>query len=134
MKRPCSVMGQCIPATVLGKECSKQKRQTGQIYKRKTGAIVPERCLQPHTCSKCSFKCGEMISEEERKVIYTTHWEMGNNERQWDFINANICEEDVITSRKITSDKKQIFRKYFLPGKGTSPTVRVCKLFFPQNN
>uniref|UniRef100_A0A8D8SAD1 Uncharacterized protein n=1 Tax=Cacopsylla melanoneura TaxID=428564 RepID=A0A8D8SAD1_9HEMI len=124
------------------KNVRKANRNLGKSYKQSSkkqkDKIRPERQLKSACGKKCRYKCSEIITDEERKALFQEYWNLGDVERQRDYlahcmsdvtpkceyrrIKVNGSEEsEVISTRKPNT-------AYSFMKEGTK--VRVCKLFF----
>ena len=74
----------------------KRKRDKGESYSPKKGkgrAAKPRkeaRVMQPVCPVTCRNKCREKLTEQDREQIFTTYWEIGNVEAQWEYINRQM--------------------------------------------
>lgn len=116
----------------------KESRNTGKEYINWKGNLQSERKLKP-PCKNCRKKCAEKLSEEDRRNIFTNFWELGDINRQRDFISKFVATEEKKRHRqrkktKINVDensgqgKRNYTFNYYLPSKGKSSSV--CKTFF----
>ena len=102
----------------------KQKRCHGQEYLSCTGKSVPRKAVQPHSCIKCRFKCGENISEEQRQQIFDSYYSLGSYERQRDYICDMVRTVKPVRCKGYKTESHQ----YFLAL--GNEKHRVCRDFF----
>nr|CAI5845321.1 unnamed protein product [Callosobruchus analis] len=67
----------------------KRLRNLGQKYKDWKGNVHPKRQLKS-ACTSCRQKCNDKFSEEERKQIFENYWQLGDVNRQQDFITKQV--------------------------------------------
>lgn len=103
----------------------KQGKNSGKEYTKSTGTTAKKREVKPHSCERCRYKCPYNVTDETRETICQDFWALGSIDRQRDFITNNIEEDEVASRKQNTAERKEVTRKYFLPGK-----IRVCKSFF----
>lgn len=107
------------------KNIRKAKRSSGKAYTSATGRTVDAKQVQPHTCSKCKFKCGQNFTEEQRQSIFTCYYGLGNYERQRQFICEMVERKEPSRKGKC---KKKVSQKFHLVNE--EKKVRVCRDFF----
>ena len=74
---------------------------------------------------KCKLKCFEKVTEEERQEVFYECWELGTNERKWDFhINHVINPTKQRCSTNSKESRRSMTREYSIGGK------RVCKVMY----
>nr|CAI5857198.1 unnamed protein product [Callosobruchus analis] len=121
----------------------KRLRNLGQKYKDWKGNVHPKRQLKS-ACTSCRQKCNDKFSEEERKQIFENYWQLGDVNRQRDFItkqvdmtekartrlrkqNGDSSDEEVEAEAK--RERKKVFSfKYTFYNRGKR--TAVCKTFF----
>nr|CAI5838295.1 unnamed protein product [Callosobruchus analis] len=121
----------------------KRLRNLGQKYKDWKDNVHPKRQLKI-ACTSCRQKCNDKFSEEERKQIFENYWQLGDVNRQRDFItkqvdmtekartrlrkqNGNSSDEEVEAEAK--RERKKVFSfKYTFYNRGKR--TAVCKMFF----
>ncbi|KAJ8877512.1 hypothetical protein PR048_021967 [Dryococelus australis] len=66
----------------------KKVRNSGKAYEMHTSSkeIGEERAIKPPCSVKCKLQCSTKFSEEYRKVLFSTYWELGDlkKQRQYD--------------------------------------------------
>lgn len=81
----------------MKKNVRKTNRNFGKSYqqssKKQKDKIRPERQLKAACGEKCRFKCFEKITDEERKALFQEYWNLGDVERQRDYLAH--CMSDV---------------------------------------
>lgn len=63
----------------------KKFRNLGEKYTDQTGNVHPKK-QQKSACTNFKQKCSEKVSEEERKEIFDKYWQLGEVNRQRNFI------------------------------------------------
>ena len=86
------------------------------------------RSLQPIDCGKCKYKCSEKLDETMRQDIFAAFWDLGDYERQRQFLCQHVIEKPTVSNQLGKSRKKDTARTYTLSINKES--VRVCKPFF----
>ncbi|XP_065362896.1 uncharacterized protein LOC135956365 [Calliphora vicina] len=110
---------------------TKPKKKT---KRRKPGDPEPERFPRPINCAiRCTFKCHQNFSEEERKQICDIFWSLDFKRRK-DFILARIETKDVETPttpefRKTNRPTRAYQTRFYLRSGLNSENKRVCKHF-----
>uniref|UniRef100_A0A6P7H5S2 Uncharacterized protein LOC114346528 n=1 Tax=Diabrotica virgifera virgifera TaxID=50390 RepID=A0A6P7H5S2_DIAVI len=127
----------------------KASRNRGEEYADWKGNIRAKK-QQKNACTNCRNKCSEKISEEERRHIFESYWQLGDVNRQRDFIanNVDVTEKKRTRLREInekesdeenhtenegnkekTKERKRVFSyKYTFYNRGQKTVV--CKSFF----
>lgn len=107
----------------------KLKRNTGQAYTTTLhNKLIPQKKLKTPCNNSCRLKCYDVFTHEERERIFNSFWNIGNNNRQRQFISSNI---DTVTPKyRYPKDNstRSCNQAYFLVKNITK--VRVCKQFF----
>ncbi|XP_039301648.1 uncharacterized protein LOC111046358, partial [Nilaparvata lugens] len=67
----------------------KRKRNRGESYKNWRGVHVEQRTIK-EVCNNCRMKCASKFTEDERLAIFTEFWNLGEIDRQRDFIINTI--------------------------------------------
>ncbi|XP_063591931.1 uncharacterized protein LOC134769019 [Penaeus indicus] len=116
-----------------GRHLHKKLRNEGKRYvmHTKDRKEREERKVKPPCKEKCRLKCSMKFTEEQRMSIFASYWELGDIDRQRQFI-ANSIDEIVPRYRYVRIGGTRQQRKpnnafYFKLNEGR---VRVCKLFF----
>nr|XP_022921001.1 uncharacterized protein LOC111429347 [Onthophagus taurus] len=74
---------------------AKRFRNSGQQYTSlKTGKIVKAKSMKPACSDKCIRSCSQNISEDCRNQLFKKYWDLGNLQRQRDFLGS--CIEKLI--------------------------------------
>lgn len=84
--------------------------------------------MKSQDCSKCRFKCSELVSEDEREKMFTEYWNLNSYERQRDFICSSITEHLPKRVLRQAQRPKTLSREYHFQVNGVR--IRVCKTFF----
>lgn len=116
-----------------GRSLQKKLRNEGKRYvmHSKDKKEREERKVKPACGEKCRLKCSMKFTEEQRLYIFASYWELGDIEKQRQFI-ANSIDQIVPKYRYVRIGGTRQQRKpnnafYFKLNEGR---VRVCKLFF----
>ena len=92
-----------------------KKRKYVQLSK---GKKMGEPC-------KWKSKCFEKVTEEERHEVFNHYWELGTNERKWDFhINRVTNSAKQRCHKNSKESRRSMTREYSTGGK------RVCKVMY----
>ena len=76
-----------------------------QIEKKEIGQVCPELCKR---------KCCELITPEEQEAIFSKYWDIGDIEKQWQFIANNVQVKPKQCSRGKDNTKQQASMTYYL--------------------
>ena len=108
----------------------KRDKNLGKSYKRTTGRIREERkpknLLMVH---QCALKCNENIPDDCKKILCENFWDIGNIDRQRDYIISHVTRKEAARSRKENSRRK-FSQSYYFDVDGIK--YQVCKRFFLQ--
>ncbi|XP_060881349.1 GATA zinc finger domain-containing protein 4-like [Metopolophium dirhodum] len=111
------------------KEASKKKRNMGQSYhtanKKK---LINAKEIQLACGNICRLKCSLSISEISRQQLFNSYWQLGNVDRQRDFLSKCIEPGNVPKYRyphTVTRDLNYSYNFCI-----NNIKHRVCKLFF----
>ncbi|CAK1598252.1 unnamed protein product [Parnassius mnemosyne] len=110
------------------KKTAQTLRNLGKQYMSSSSKIVGERTMSRPCNEKCRLKCGENITEEDRKKIFDAFWNLGSLVRQRDFIAMNL--ETVVPKyqyKRLNSNRKPKNAFHFVVN---GEKLRVCKIFF----
>ncbi|KAJ8946646.1 hypothetical protein NQ314_008818 [Rhamnusium bicolor] len=81
---------------------AKRFRNSGQQYTSRTGKIVKSKSLKPACSNKCIPSCSKKFSEEFRSQLFKEFWDLGNLQRQRDFLGSCI-EQLILKYRRVSS-------------------------------
>jgi len=70
------------------------------------------RSLQPIDCGKCKYKCSEKLDETMRQDIFAAFWDLGDYERQRQFLCQHVIEKPTVSNQLGKSRKKDTARTY----------------------
>lgn len=108
-------------------------RNSGKAYNMHTKSkkIREERMVKPACGEKCKLQCSTKFSEDERKELFFSYWNLGEIDKQRQFI-ANSMQAVNPRYRYIRvggtrSQRKNNNAFYF---NQNNQRIRVCKLFF----
>lgn len=102
-------------------------RNAGLSYINSKKKSVVAWAVRAKDCTTCRYKCNAKVGEPERQDIFKHFWEMGDKNRQRDFIIHHIATQEKKRGKKQGS-RRQNTLIYNLTVHGTK--VRVCKDFF----
>nr|CAI5849169.1 unnamed protein product [Callosobruchus analis] len=115
--------------TKFRRNIEKKCRNLGQAYTSRKRTIAP-KTPQIVNCSRCRFKCSENFSEEQRKQLCSSYWELEDFTGKKDFVlrnmKANIPQRQ--RHRKENAKVRSNAKVFYLL-KENVPT-RVCQNFF----
>ena len=106
----------------------KIKKCKGQLHFTYKDAEVPEKKMKVG-CSKCSRKCRNKFSEEERKTIFEEFWNLGNTDLQRNFIVRTTTTKPTErkTTKKVSSRRDKTYQHFFYKDE---LAVQVCQTFY----
>lgn len=106
---------------------SKKLKNSGETYIGCRSKKIFDKKVLKASC-KCTKKCGEKITHEQREYIMQQYYKIGDHERQWQYIVNHTLVEDV---KRITVERKrtrtQSIKYFFIID---SNKIQVCKTFF----
>lgn len=112
---------------------NKKFRNTGREYEMhcKEKKVRSARAIKPPCTEKCKLECSSKFTEEERKAIFQSYWDLGNLDKQRQFIANNM--ESVHPRYQYvrvggTRNKRSNNNAFYFHFNNVK--VRVCKLFF----
>ncbi|CAG4972917.1 unnamed protein product [Colias eurytheme] len=106
---------------------NKKLKNSGEAYKGCRSKKMYDKKVLKASC-KCTKKCGEKVTHEQREYIMQQYYKIGDHERQWQYIVNHTLVEDV---KRITVERKRTRThsiKYFFTI--DSNKIQVCKTFF----
>lgn len=114
------------------KNVRKQRRSLGKDYVDTNGRQRLGRTPKLIDCTNCRYRCSEKFSEEQRADICKEYWQLGDYNRQKDFLLSRVRitktqRERARGERK--RRKREANYEYLLKIQGTKED-RVCKKFF----
>ena len=101
----------------------KVQRNKCQEYINEKGKRITARSMKSINCTKWRFKCSDKISNEKRQSIFESYWNIGNFERQRQFICQHIPTTD--PKRKSDNPKKTASNQFHFTVNNTK--VRICR-------
>ncbi|XP_052218286.1 uncharacterized protein LOC127835889 isoform X3 [Dreissena polymorpha] len=112
----------------------KRRRNEGKSYESRKGKLQSQRCVKKGCGMGCRYKCHNNFTENERHKLFDGYWQMGDVNKQRNFIIKFAIQKPVNTRRSnINSVKRTSMVLWTLPKKmpdGTTVPVRICKTFF----
>lgn len=111
----------------------KHARNSGKEYemRRKDKKVREERIMKPACSDKCRLSCSTKFSEEDRLKLFSEYWELGNIDKQREFIKSGMQEIKPSYKYVRVGGKRPPRRNnmafYFHQN---DKRIRVCKLFF----
>ncbi|KAJ8944554.1 hypothetical protein NQ314_009460 [Rhamnusium bicolor] len=109
---------------------AKKLKNTGQSYVSSTGKEVNGRRLREPCGSKCRLKCRDKISLDDRGRLFQQFWEMGNVNKQREYIIRHIksvSPKYIYKRVNPTRDRSENKAYHF---QVENKFIRVCRLFF----
>lgn len=108
----------------------KRDKNLGKSYKRTTGIIREERKPKNlQNVGQCALKCHENIPDACKILLCKNFWDIGNIDRQRDYIISHVTRKEAARKRKENSRRK-FSQSYYFDVDGIK--YRVCKRFFLQ--
>lgn len=107
----------------------KLAKNKGEEYVSESGSIVKSKVLKA-PCVNCRYSCSSNISLEIREKIRTKFWEMGDKNRQREFVVRHAVQVQPKNVKKmLNSNRKLNNMAYYLEAEEIGK-VRVCKKMF----
>ncbi|CAH2009765.1 unnamed protein product [Acanthoscelides obtectus] len=108
------------------KNIAKRQRNRGLEYiSSSSKRVIKSREMGP-PCQNCRLKCNEKISSEERKLIFSDYWSLGDLQRQRDYLAK--CMESVTCRYQYKNSRRASNNAFYFFIRGTK--IRICKHFF----
>ncbi|CAH1974168.1 unnamed protein product [Acanthoscelides obtectus] len=123
------------------KNSAKRLRNSGQAYrsakqveqvdgaKKYVYVQRDEKKMGPPCNDKCRLKCFEKIGPEARNTLFKSYWEMGDLQRQRNFILSNMTPIQPKYRYEKADSCRRLNNAFYL-GIGNEGRIRVCKYFF----
>lgn len=108
---------------------AKKQLDFGVEHENRKGNIIQERIMKTGCGDSCRMKCQTKLTEENRQIIFTRFWEIGNHTRQWDFIARFVkTENKKQVTVKNRESRRNFSRQYnfFI----NDENVQICKKMF----
>lgn len=106
----------------------KKRRNLGLKYIKTTGKIEPAKKPRTDVCGPhCALQCSKRFNNEDIIAVNRNFWQLGDIEKQRDFICRFVKQEDPLRSRKVNSRRKYT-NLYSLSHNGRE--MPVCQKFF----
>ncbi|XP_039761856.1 uncharacterized protein LOC120635014 [Pararge aegeria] len=114
------------------KNVAKMLKNSGQQYTSlKTGMVKAAKIMGPTCSDKCRLSCSSKFSTEKRTKLFDAYWQLGQLQRQRDYL-ASCVRLLELSYRRIKESRKNNPRKpnttFYLYN--DEREVRVCKTFF----
>lgn len=110
------------------KNIKKKLRNEGKEYTSGSNLkVVPARKLGVPCNEKCRLKCINSISNDERKVIHEKYWQIGDINRQREFIMRHIFSIHPKYRDRLDSKRSLNYGYTF---EVNNVSIRVCKTMF----
>lgn len=108
----------------------KKQIQTGQEHKSiSSNKIIPAKTVLPKDCSKCPRKCHDKFTEEDRKILNSEYWKLGNIDTQRQYLSGLIDEKNKFSTRTDNqASRRQKTRVFYLVK--NKEKLQVCQGFF----
>lgn len=108
----------------------KMLRNTGQAYLSSKSCLIRKRQMKEPCTDKCRHKCETKFTEEERKTLFKSFWDLGDVEKQWKYISE--CSTPIRPKYRYIREGATKTRQYksSFHFKLLNKEVRVCKIFF----
>ncbi|CAG9772069.1 unnamed protein product [Ceutorhynchus assimilis] len=129
-----------VDPKIWQKNLAKKLRNSGEGYvslglvKNQDGSkhVVkkqrPPRRLLPPCGNKCKLKCSEKLLEDKRAKIFKDYWELGDIEKQREFISSNMKTVAPKYKYSNAENPRQPNNAYYFVV--DDKNIRVCKFFF----
>lgn len=115
----------------------KRLRNSGKSYKNWSNKEVSARKMKP-ACT-CRMKCSTKCNEEMRKAVFEQYWDLGDVNRQRDFISKYVkflpksrCRQRLLDNNddEVVNSRRNYTYVYNFPLLNNVETIQVCKTFF----
>lgn len=108
----------------------KRKLNLGEAHSNTRSRWVEGKKMKEPCDQFCKFKCTSNINERDRHAIFTNYWQMGDINRQRDFLIRHMEKvEPKYRRHKVSSDEiRDNNNKYYFEVNGVE--IRVCKKYF----
>lgn len=116
------------------KKFRKRARNLGKAYEMHTASkkLRNERKMKATCTEKCKLKCAMQFSEDERKKLFSDFWQLGNIEKQRQYIATNIHviqpKYRYVCISGGTRNPRRPNNAFFF--RLAEQNIRVCKIFF----
>ncbi|XP_063635068.1 uncharacterized protein LOC134805772 [Cydia splendana] len=107
---------------------AKRLKNNGKSYTSRSNRIVPEKTLKPPCTIKCKRNCTQIFTETQRKIIFENYWEMGDLQRQREYILRHISPIYPKYSYKVHNSNRGHNNAFYFTV--NQQRIRVCKTFF----
>ena len=104
----------------------KRARSKGEAYISRRAKNVKARERKMHRCGRCVNKCNDALPDEDREEIFHNYWQLGDRQRQRDFIASHVTAMKKHRT-KPDSKRKSTLHYYFT---ANGKRVKVCKAVF----
>lgn len=84
----------------------KRLRNAGLSYINNNNKSVLARTVKPKDCTTCRYKCNQKVGEPERQEMLKHFWEMGDKDRQRDFVIHHIDTQEKKRGKKQDSRRQ----------------------------
>lgn len=81
------------------------------------------------TCG-CRMKCGEKITDEERRQIFTNFWNLKDHNRQWDYVARMVTSSEPKERTVPITENPRKMNSHSYVLKTSTKEVRVCRTMF----
>lgn len=109
----------------------KEKNNLGEEHISSRGKHIQAKVPKSQDCSKCRFKCTEKFSDEERKNLCSSYWNLKDYARKKGFILSQLNVTETSRERLKGQERKknrELSIEYSF--QKTNVKERVCKTFF----
>lgn len=112
---------------------TKSKRNRGEQYEYKTKKnerkVKPPKQMGAGCGIPCRKQCKQNITYEQRELLFKKYWQMGDVERQREYLLRHITKSSPVRKSGTKRPRKTTL-SYFFYIRGTK--VEVCQVFFLQ--
>ena len=105
----------------------KRQRNNGLEYTSKLGKTVQARKTIYHRCGRCVNKCNDVLSDDDRDIVFQNYWSMGDRRRQREYISNHVNAKAKLR-KTVCSNKRKVTYHYFFTVRGKR--IKVCKAVF----
>lgn len=108
-----------------------KNRLSGKEYKTRSGHTVAAKLFSDKQC-KCSRKCNEKVSTEERETLFKSFYGLNNQTQQNIFLNGCIKSCSIARRRPTNESKPPRTHSFSFFLRVKNNDIRVCKTYFRQ--
>lgn len=110
---------------------SKCQLNKGEEHLNRKGQNKDAKKIGPPCSEKCRMKCFDKLINTDRKTIFESYWEIGDHDRQREFLARYVrivqIKQSIVSP---SQSRRNVSRKYFIPV--NNKEIQVCQKMFLQ--